>query len=67
MTVPALSVQYPGNTAILHEFSAENAAEKITVYAGPGKEYTKAVSLAPNSQKKTTVYFEENDCVFTYM
>ena len=62
--IPSLSKKYPGKAVKLHEFGTGNSREKITAYAGPGKGYAKSVRLSPNSQKKVTAYFVENEWVF---
>ncbi len=62
-----LSATYGGTAARLHEFSGAGANERITVYAGPGKEYGKSFRMTPNGQKKVTAFFSENDWVFTHI
>lgn len=64
-SVPNLSTLYTGSNARLHEFGAANTNERITLYAGPGKEYGKTIKMMPSSQKKVTAYFVENGWVFT--
>ena len=65
--LPVLSATYGGTTARLHEYSGAGANERITVYAGRGKEYGKSIKMTPNGQKKVTAFFSENDWVFTHI
>lgn len=66
-SIPELSATYPEQKAQLHQFSAANSAESISVYTGPGKSYIKAEKVRPSTGFATTICFIENDWVLTHL
>ena len=54
---------YAGKKAGLHKLGGH---EKVTLFAGPGKDYPIIRKISPNESNDTTAYFIENDMVFVH-